>query len=158
MVVDEAERYGFRHALLREVIYDDLLPGERSELHLVFAHALERVAAEGNGAWTATGIAHHYYSAGDQPRALASALTAARAVQRLHAYGEAAGLLDRALELWNRVPDPEELAGADHAEVLTRAGRAHYLAGDEEMGAALYETAVEEIDEEAEPERAARRC
>ena len=156
VVVDEAERYGFRHALLREVIYDDLLPGERSELHLVFAHALERVAAEGNGAWTATGIAHHYYSAGDQPQALASAVTAARAVQRLHAYGEAAGLLDRALELWNRVPDPEELAGADHAEVLTRAGRAHYLAGDEEMGGALYETAVEEIDEEAEPQRAAR--
>jgi DNA-binding CsgD family transcriptional regulator/tetratricopeptide (TPR) repeat protein len=157
VVVDEAERYGFRHALLREVIYDDLLPGERSELHLVFAHALERVAAEGSSvAWTATGIAHHYYSAGDQPRALASALTAARAVQRLHAYGEAAGLLDRALELWNRVPEPEERTGTDHPEVLTRAGRAHYLAGDEEMGAALYEAAVDEIDEEADPGRAAK--
>ena len=149
-------RYGFRHALLREVIYDDLLPGERSELHLACAHALERAPPTATRAWNATGIAHHYYSAGDQPQALASALTAARAVQRLHAYGEAAGLLDRALELWNRVADPEQLAGADHAEVLTRAGRAHYLAGDEEMGAALYETAVEEIDEDADPERAAQ--
>ena len=156
VVVDGAGRYGFRHALLREVVYDDLLPGERSELHLVCAHALERGAAEGDGAWTATGIAHHYYSAGDQPRALESALAAARSVQRLHAYGEAAGLLDRALELWNRVPDPEEHAGADHAEILARAGRAHYLAGDEEMGAALYEAAAGEIDEEAEPERAAK--
>ena len=156
VVVDGAGRYGFRHALLREVVYDDLLPGERSELHLVCAHALERAAAEGDGAWTATGIAHHYYSAGDQPRALESALAAARSVQGLHAYGEAAGLLDRALELWNRVPDPEEHAGADHVEILARAGRAHYLAGDEEMGAALYEAAAGEIDEEAEPERAAK--
>ena len=156
VVVDDTGRYTFRHALLREVLYDDLLPGERSELHLTAAHALERAAAGGDGAWTATGVAHHYYSAGDQPRAFSAALAAARAVQRVHAYGEAAGLLDRALELWPRVPDPERLADADHAEVLTRAGRAHYLAGDEEMGAALYETAVEEIDERAEPERAAR--
>lgn len=155
-VVDEAGRYGFRHALLREVIYDDLLPGERSELHLVCARALERAAAEGDGAWTATGIAHHYFSAGDQPRALESALAAARSVQRLHAYGEAAGLLDRALGLWNRVPDPEQRAEADHAEILARAGRAHYLSGDEELGAALYETAISEIDEGAEPDRAAK--
>ncbi len=156
VVVSESGRYGFRHALLREVLYDDLLPGERAELHLTLAHALERAAAEGDGAWQATGIAHHYYSAGDQPRALTAALSAARAVQRLHAYGEAAALLDRALELWPRVSDPEELTGVDHAEVLTRAARAHYLAGDEEMGAALYETAADEIDERAEPERAAK--
>ena len=33
--------YGFRHALLREVVYDDLLPGERAELHAAIARALE---------------------------------------------------------------------------------------------------------------------
>ncbi len=158
VVVDDTGRYTFRHALLREVLYDDLLPGERSELHLTAAHALERAAAGGDGAWTATGVAHHYYSAGDQPRAFSAALAAARAVQRVHAYGEAAGLLDRALELWPRVPDPERLADADHAEVLTRAGRAHYLAGDEEMGAALYETAVEEIDERGRARAGRARC
>ena len=57
-----------------------------------------------------------------------------RAVRRLHAYGEAAALLDRALELWPRVADPEELAGLDEAELLSRAGRRHYLAGDDEVG------------------------
>jgi DNA-binding CsgD family transcriptional regulator len=155
VVADDAGRYAFRHALLREVLYDDLLPGERAELHLMLAHALERVAAEGDGAWIATGIAHHYYSAGDQPRGLTSALAAARAVQGLHAYGEAAGLLDRALELWPRVPDPEGLTGEDLGEMLTRAGRAHYLAGEEEVGAGLYERAVEQIDDRDDPERAA---
>ena len=33
----ESGRFGFRHALLREVLYDDLLPGERAELHLALA-------------------------------------------------------------------------------------------------------------------------
>ena len=37
--VGRDDRYGFRHALLREVIYDDLLPGERAELHLRLARA-----------------------------------------------------------------------------------------------------------------------
>src|SRR3984885_10407838 len=32
--------FGFRHALLREALHDDLLPGERSELHLALAHRL----------------------------------------------------------------------------------------------------------------------
>ena len=35
------ESYGFRHALLREVVYDDLLPGERTEMHAALARALE---------------------------------------------------------------------------------------------------------------------
>ncbi|MBV8710812.1 MAG: AAA family ATPase, partial [Solirubrobacterales bacterium] len=34
LVAGEDGRLGFRHALLREAMYDDLLPGERSELHL----------------------------------------------------------------------------------------------------------------------------
>src|SRR5207244_8875733 len=33
VVADGEGRYGFRHALLREVVYDDLLPGEPAELH-----------------------------------------------------------------------------------------------------------------------------
>ena len=63
VVADEEGRYAFRHALLREVVVDDLLPGERAELHLALARALER-RAEGmpahGGAHLAAGIAHHY--------------------------------------------------------------------------------------------------
>jgi predicted ATPase len=39
-------RLFFRHALLREALVDDLLPGERGELHLALARALEQRAAE----------------------------------------------------------------------------------------------------------------
>ena len=42
-------------------------PGERAELHLTLAHALERLPRRADEAWIATGIAHHYYAAGDQP-------------------------------------------------------------------------------------------
>ncbi len=34
------DSYGFRHALLREVVYDDLLPGERTAMHAALAHAI----------------------------------------------------------------------------------------------------------------------
>ena len=45
------ESYAFRHALLREVVYDDLLPGERTELHAALARALEeRIEAGERGA------------------------------------------------------------------------------------------------------------
>ncbi len=63
VVADDEGRYAFRHALLREVVVDDLLPGERVELHLALARALER-RAEGlpdhGGAHLAAAIAHHY--------------------------------------------------------------------------------------------------
>ena len=75
VVPDEEGFYAFRHALLREVVVDDLLPGERAELHLALARALER-RAEGlpdhGGAHLAAGIAHHYLESGDQPAALAA--------------------------------------------------------------------------------------
>jgi len=151
----DSGRFGFRHALLREVLYDDLLPGERSQLHLAHAQALERVGAEGDPAWTATGIAHHYYAAGDQPQALQAALRASTAVRKLHAYGEAAGLLDRATELWPRVPNAEELTGIDRGELLVRAARAHYMFGEDSVGAALYEDAIEALGPDADPERLA---
>ena len=105
--------YRFRHALLREVVHDDLLPGEHAELHLALARALERRAAAGaEDVWITAGMAHHFRSAGDQPAALKASVQAAAASARVHAHGEAAGLLERALEIWDRVPDAEALAGA----------------------------------------------
>ena len=62
------ERYVFRHALLQEAIYDDLLPGERTRLHAAFARTLEARAA-GDGAHAAE-LAYHWYAAHDLPRAL----------------------------------------------------------------------------------------
>src|SRR3954447_5943715 len=117
VVADEEGRYAFRHALLREVVADDLLPGERAQLHLALARALER-RAEGlpkhGGAHLAAGIAHHYLASGDQPAALAASVRAAEAAEGVHAVGEASALYSRALQLWDRVTGAERLAGRDH--------------------------------------------
>jgi len=147
--------YAFRHALLREVVDDDLLPGERAHLHLGLARAMEESAAGAAGAHLAAGIAHHYQGAGDRPAALSAASRAAEAAQRVHAHGEEAGLLERALELWDMVPEAEALTGGDRVDLLMRAGRARGRNNEPGRAEALLRTALEAVDLAAEPERAA---
>ncbi|MGZ6642001.1 MAG: helix-turn-helix transcriptional regulator [Solirubrobacteraceae bacterium] len=149
-------RYRFRHALLREVVADDLLPGEDAELNLAIARALDaRAEEQGLGVHLAAGIAHHYLAAGDRPAALRASVVAARAAERVKAHNEAAGLYERALELWPRVDDPAALADADRATLLEAAAGAHTIDGDATRAEALFAAALEEIDERAEPHRAA---
>ncbi len=157
VVVDGEDRYGFRHALLREVVDDDLLPGEQAALHLALARALERRPAPmgGNAAWLAAAIAQHYHRAGEQPAALRAAVRAAAESERVHAYGEAAALYERALELWERVEDPASLAGMDHVELLTRVATAHRYNADDARGETMLERALHELDGATDARRTA---
>jgi len=156
VVVDEDGAYRFRHALLREVMEDDLLPGERSELHLTLARALEHRLDERADAQLTAAVAHHFGGSGDRPAALAAAVRAATAAERVHAYGEAAALLDRALELWDRVPDAEERAGVDRVSVLARAADAAGALGDPGRQLALLEAAFAGLGPQPDPASAAR--
>ena len=124
--------YGFRHALLREVVYDDLLPGERSEMHAALARAMEdRIEGGDAGAHITAAAAHHWAAAGDQPKALAAAVRAALAAERVNAFGEEQALFERALALWERVPEPERRSPAsDQVELLKRAAFASDQAGE----------------------------
>jgi DNA-binding CsgD family transcriptional regulator/tetratricopeptide (TPR) repeat protein len=130
LTVDEDERYRFRHALLREAVGDDLLPGERAELHLTLARALAGADPVAGGVYRATAVAHHYQAAGDQPAALAASVRAADAAEQVHASGEAAALLERALELWDRVPTAEAVTGSTEVLLLERAAAAQLEEGD----------------------------
>ena len=66
--------YVFRHALLREAMYQELLPGERTRLHARYAQRLaERVGESG----IAAELAHHAYAGHDLPRALSASIAAA---------------------------------------------------------------------------------
>ncbi|MFL5824068.1 MAG: AAA family ATPase [Solirubrobacteraceae bacterium] len=142
----------FRHALLREVLYDDLLPGERSELHLTLARALEARTGrdEEREAELAAAVAGHYAAAGDQPAALRTAVHAALAARDVHAYGEAAELAERALELWPRVRGAENQIPLSHVDLLSLAAAAHRIAGDRERAAVLLTRALEEVDASAD--------
>jgi DNA-binding CsgD family transcriptional regulator len=156
MVVADDGQYAFRHALLREVVHDDLLPGESAELHLRLARVLERRAqANGTDAQLAAEVAHHYLAAGDQPAAFVAALRAAEAAGAVHAHGEAGRLYERALHLWPRVAEPEALAGTDHATILSRASNAHDLDGDSVRAEDLLEASLGEIGDDSDPHRKA---
>jgi DNA-binding CsgD family transcriptional regulator/tetratricopeptide (TPR) repeat protein len=145
------ERYAFRHALLQEAIYDDLLPGERTRLHAAFARTLEASAA--GDSTRAAELAYHWYAAHDLPRALESAAVAGDAAERRYAFPEALAQYERALELWGQVPDAETRIGHDRVELLARAaGVARFH--DAARAVALIQTAIRLVDETADPARA----
>lgn len=148
LVPGDDGRLRFRHALLREVLYDDLLPGERGELHLTLARVLEPRMGQGDEreAELAAAVAGHYASAGDQPAALRASVRAALAARDVHAYGEAAGLAERALDLWPRVPGAEKQIPLTRIDLLRLAASAHRLAGDRERAEVLLTRALDEVD------------
>ena len=63
MLVADETGYSFRHALLQEAVYDDLLPGQHARLHARFAAILEErpelITSRGSDQTAASEIAHH---------------------------------------------------------------------------------------------------
>src|SRR4051812_22120754 len=151
LVASDDGWHRFRHALLREVVDDDLLPGERAALHLALARALEPEIDDRSGAALIAAVAHHYAAAGDQPKALEWSVRAAAAAERVYAHGEARALLERALELWDRVPDAEERAGADRVTLLRRASAAARALGHPGRQLALTQAALDTLGPEPDP-------
>jgi DNA-binding CsgD family transcriptional regulator len=110
LVPDGPEGYVFRHALLREAVYADLLPGERTRLHATMSSLLseeQRLAVPG----TAAELAQHCLASHDIPAAFAASVRAGQEAERLGAPAEAHRHYDQALALWERVAEPEKTAG-----------------------------------------------
>jgi ATP/maltotriose-dependent transcriptional regulator MalT len=157
LVRDESgDGYAFRHALLREAIYDDLLPGERGPLHRTLARALQAdpsLSATFGGA--AAELAFHWLAAHDLPAALAASLQAAEDAGRMSAVAAASAHFERAIELWDGVAEEARPQGVTLADVLRSAVEAAHLTGDYDRAAALARRALAEIDADAEPGAAA---
>lgn len=56
-------------------------------------------------------------------------------------------MLERALELWERVPDPHEVAGTDWLGLVEQTQMAAVLAGEPDRALALVELALTHVDE-----------
>ena len=82
-------------------------------------------------------------------------MVAATEAERVHAYGEAAALLERALELWDRVEDAAARADSDRVAILARAAAAHGMEDDHVRQETLLRRALDEVDPNAAPARAA---
>ncbi|MFF9093719.1 AAA family ATPase [Streptomyces sp. NPDC014802] len=116
--------YRFRHSLVREAVSDDLLPGERSRLNRRYAEALETDPTLVPADQRAMRLASYWYHAHDPAKALPAVLDASVTARRRHAYSEQLGLLERAMELWDAVPEDvrARLRPLDHAEAYPACG------------------------------------
>ena len=136
LVPDGDHGYAFRHALLREAIYADLMPGERTRLHNRLAELLsdERRLAEVPG--TAAELAHHCLASHDIQGAFAASVLAGEEAERLAAPAEAHRHYDEALSLWDRVTDPEKISGTSRGKLGFRSAVSAADGGDTARAAA----------------------
>jgi DNA-binding CsgD family transcriptional regulator len=104
LVIDpNNDTYWFRHPLLGEVVYADLLPPQRQRLHGRIAETLQQRAPEVlRRADRAGELAFHLDRSGDRDGAFRALLAAADAAETV-APGAAFGHLERAFELWETV-------------------------------------------------------
>ncbi|MER6621227.1 AAA family ATPase [Streptomyces sp. NPDC000931] len=181
----DRDGYRFRHSLVREAVSDDLLPGERSRLNRRYAEALEADPTLVPADERVTRLASYWYYAHDAAKALPAVLDASVEARRRHAYSEQLGLLDRAMELWDAVPDAVRatLRPVDYAEVyppplperrggtpsgcdpettplryldlMAEAAVAGRLCGERERSMKITKRALRLLDEDPDPLRAA---
>jgi DNA-binding CsgD family transcriptional regulator/tetratricopeptide (TPR) repeat protein len=114
--------YRFRHALLAEAVYEDLLPGERARLHAAYAKALV------DGAGPAAELARHARASRDFPTAYTASVRAGNEAMTLAAPQEAMTHFQTALELSAHAgPDADDptCLVIDLVDATVAAGRSH---------------------------------
>jgi hypothetical protein len=144
LAVDEASGgYVFRHALVQEAVYGELLPAQRGLLHAAYARALgrrigRRDADTGTSACVIAvelgRLAYHWRAADDPAQALPAFVRAGQAAELAAAPAEALQHYQRALELWDEVPGAAASSPLDRVAVLNRAAEAADLAGRDRAG------------------------
>lgn len=145
--------YGFRHALLGEAVYDDLLPGERLRLHTAYADAIRNRV----GGASAAALARHAQASHDLPTALRASIDAARQALEVGGPDEAARHFQTALELHPHVP-AEAVAPdvPDLARLVGEASAAIAMSGHADRALALVASHLEQLAPDTAPESRAR--
>jgi predicted ATPase/DNA-binding CsgD family transcriptional regulator len=116
--------YAFRHALLAEAVYDDLLPGERVRWHASYTRALLGRLVDG----TAAELARHALAAHDVSTAVRASVQAGDEAMSVGGPDEAAEHYETALELSGDVsadsPDVDAIGlTTQAADALVASGR-----------------------------------
>ncbi len=154
LVAADTDGYAFRHALLAEAIYADLLPGERVRLHGAYARALARGALTGSAAE----LARHARAAGDLEMALGASVRAGDEAMAVAGWAEAAHHYEVALELAanSRASGSAESAAAVDVVALTeKASQAAAAGGDVQRAVALAQDQLARLPADtAAPQRA----
>jgi DNA-binding CsgD family transcriptional regulator/tetratricopeptide (TPR) repeat protein len=149
----DEDRYAFRHALVQEAVYQELLPGERTRIHAGYAGSLAADPESASDAGLAAELAHHWRSAHDPARALTASIAAGRLAEETYAFPEALKQYEHALESWSHVPDAASVASLDQIQLLEHAA-ASAAATQSARAVAHVSDAIGLVDATADPIRA----
>jgi ATP/maltotriose-dependent transcriptional regulator MalT len=154
-VASQGHAYRFRHALLAEAVYDDLLPSERRRLHAAYAEALEaRPDPDGaEGASHLAALAHHATEAHQPARALRAWVAAARSSSGAYGFAESLTAYERAISLWDAVPADDRPQNVDPAALYDEASLAAMISGRSDRAVDFARMATALMDGTREPER-----
>ncbi|WP_051570803.1 helix-turn-helix transcriptional regulator [Cryptosporangium arvum] len=137
------DKYAFRHALLAEAVYDDLLPGERRRHHAQFAEVIASLEIPGTDA----DLARHAREAGDLTTAFDAGIRAGDEAMRVAAPGEAMRLYESVQELASLVEDPRTVV-----ELPRKAASAASHAGYPFRAVHMIEEALGRLPADAAPD------
>ena len=145
----ERRRYEFRHALLHEAVYADVLPGERSRYHVRYAELIEAGTAPRRiDDWAE--LAHHWRVAGHPEPALVATVEAALAADASYAPPEAYQYYELALQLWAALDEPP-IAPIDYDDLLLRTADAASRTGAFGRAVELTTAAIDRVDPDLDP-------
>ena len=105
--------YSFKHALVRDALYQSLLTGPRAALHLKIADELERRGGNRLGEIAET-LATHYEATPRVDKAFSYLALAGDKSLDIYALPEAEKYFRRALEIWEAEPSCAEPASVVH--------------------------------------------
>jgi DNA-binding CsgD family transcriptional regulator/tetratricopeptide (TPR) repeat protein len=144
LVSDGEAGYVFRHALIREAVREDLLPGERCHLHRAYARALDADPSLCDETWAAAALALHWREAGDAVESMRAAWRAAGEAGTRLAHTKRLEMLEHVLALWDRVVAGSRPEGVDRAGLLELAADAACWAVEPDRGLDLVEAGLAE--------------
>ena len=135
--------YSFRHALLAEAVYADLLPGERVRLHRAYGQALVR-----SGGASAAELARHARGSHDLAGAFTAGVRAGDEAMTVAAAEDAMQHFETALELVTHAPASEPHAAST---VAAKAADAASSGGHWARALAFAKQAVADLADDADP-------
>jgi DNA-binding winged helix-turn-helix (wHTH) protein/tetratricopeptide (TPR) repeat protein len=152
---DRIGHFRFEHILVRDALCESLSTVERANLHRRVGEALERLYGT-NAEEHLAELAYHFAEAlpaGEEERAIEYAAAAGRAATERLAFEEAVRQYERALEIVDLTPDPDDSRLFDLVLAL---GVAQIRAGMRDSAREAFRRAANIAGRLGEPERLAR--
>jgi tetratricopeptide (TPR) repeat protein len=130
-------QYAFRHALMRQAVYANLLVKERKQYHRAIGETIVGLYGDSLDAHLSD-LSHHFYEAGDWDKALEYARSAGARARAMYAPQEAVEHFTRASDAARHLPAPQL------SSLFRERAHAYEISGDFERARADYESSLAE--------------